>query len=149
MRLGYRDAIDLRNVAKPIRDRIVALEGRAGPQAASDKAAIIDAVMENSVTHMFVPSIFPPFGLSTPRTRTALTPDVAPLQPPQFPRFGEGHWKGKNYPLCVYLSLAFECGLVGLCASREKSPALLLDRNHFPPRPAQFRRVRRIYFWQR
>lgn len=55
LRLGYRDPVDLTNITKPIRDRIVALEAREGPEVAKERANMIDAAMENAVTHMCGP----------------------------------------------------------------------------------------------
>ncbi|KAM0748500.1 potassium transporter [Meredithblackwellia eburnea MCA 4105] len=63
LRLGYRDPVDLSNVAAPLRERLVALEARAGPVEAAKKAAIIDAAIANSVTH-----ILPHFHVSSKLT---------------------------------------------------------------------------------
>ncbi|KAL8280080.1 hypothetical protein RQP46_007410 [Phenoliferia psychrophenolica] len=52
LRLGYRDSVDLRNVAGPIRDRIVMLEARDGPDSAKDIAAVVDTAIKNAVTHI-------------------------------------------------------------------------------------------------
>ncbi|BGO93261.1 hypothetical protein NBRC10512_000086 [Rhodotorula toruloides] len=51
---GYRDKIDLSDVARPLRDRIVALESRSveGRGALEEKVAKIDEALNGAVTHI-------------------------------------------------------------------------------------------------
>lgn len=57
LRLGYRDPIDLSNVAAPLRARIAAIEGldveegEAGEEARK-RMEIVDRAIQNSVTHI-------------------------------------------------------------------------------------------------
>lgn len=52
LRLGYRDPIDLANVATPIRDRIVGIEANGGEGDVVERLKLIDAAMGRAVTHM-------------------------------------------------------------------------------------------------
>ncbi|KAM0793786.1 hypothetical protein ACM66B_001203 [Microbotryomycetes sp. NB124-2] len=52
LRLGYRDKVDLSNIAKPIRDRIVAIETRIGGDELDQKIAAMDEAIATSVTHI-------------------------------------------------------------------------------------------------
>ncbi|KAK4050374.1 hypothetical protein OIV83_003443 [Microbotryomycetes sp. JL201] len=52
LRLGYRDKIDLSNIAQPIRDRIVAIETRIGGADLNQKIATMDEAIATSVTHI-------------------------------------------------------------------------------------------------
>ncbi|GAA5888422.1 hypothetical protein JCM5296_000624 [Sporobolomyces johnsonii] len=49
---GYRDSIDLSNVAQPLRDRIVALETRGSPEGIEQRIAKVDCAIKGSVTHI-------------------------------------------------------------------------------------------------
>lgn len=57
LRLGYRDRVDLRHISQPIRDRIVALESREGPQTAKIRAEMIESALKNAMIHMWGPPI--------------------------------------------------------------------------------------------
>lgn len=54
IRLGYRDPINLADIARPIRDRIVAIESCGGEEVEEirERIRMIDNAMELSVTHM-------------------------------------------------------------------------------------------------
>jgi KUP system potassium uptake protein len=61
LRLGYRDPIDLRNVAMPIRNAIVAIERTGGeePESIQKRIEAIDESMKRAITH-----ILPEFHIS-------------------------------------------------------------------------------------
>lgn len=54
MRLGYRDIIDLSNVAEPIKERIIAIESSSGisEDERDERVGLINKAMSLSVTHM-------------------------------------------------------------------------------------------------
>ena len=66
--IGYRDVVDLTNIAQPIFEAIKSLERSSGDPQVEDRIALIQQAMNQSVTHMFVP--FPFFPVRRRLTRT-------------------------------------------------------------------------------
>ena len=52
--LGYRDIVDLTNIAQPIFEAIKSLERSSDDAQVEERIASIQAAMNQSVTHMFV-----------------------------------------------------------------------------------------------
>ena len=52
--LGYRDVVDLTNIAQPIFEAIKSLERSSDDSQAEERISSIQDAMKQSVTHMFV-----------------------------------------------------------------------------------------------
>lgn len=52
LRLGYRDPIDLRDVAGPIKDRIIAIERTGEVEGVEERVRLIESCQARAVTHI-------------------------------------------------------------------------------------------------